>query len=110
MDLDDDIDAIQQHISALEQILQSLQLRLARAKNAWPSHQILPAEWNDRSVTPPAGILWASDGVNVWTIRSHGEPISAGAVAVKYWTTAYIPAPPNKQQPAAPPAAPEEPR
>jgi hypothetical protein len=95
MDLDDEIRAIQEHVEALRKVLASLEERLQCAKGAWPSHQILPAEWHDRSETPPVGVIWASDGLRVWLIRSDGEPISKGAVAVKFWTTAYIPAPPS---------------
>lgn len=96
MYLDDHIETIQQHIEALQKVLASLAQRLERAKDAWPSHQILPAEWHDRNVTPPTGQIWASDGIRVWLILSDGEPINPGATAVKYWTTAYIPAPPCK--------------
>lgn len=95
MNLDDEIKEMQSHVAVLQGVLDSLTDRLARAKKAWPAHQIQPAEWHDRSETPPAGQIWASDGIGVWLIRSDGEPISAGATAVKWWTTAYIPAPPN---------------
>jgi hypothetical protein len=94
MNLDKEIEEIERHVKALQAVLASLTDRLARAKKAWPSHQILPAEWRDRSETPPAGQIWASDGINVWLIRKDGGPIDPGATAVKYWTTAYIPAPP----------------
>jgi len=49
MDLDNEIEAIRQHAGALQKILASLEERIGRAKDAWPSHQILPAEWHDRS-------------------------------------------------------------
>lgn len=95
MNLDEEIEAIQLHIEALQKVLASLEDRLRRAKGAWPSHQILPAEWNDRSVTPPVGVIWATDGIRVWNINSDGTPIGPNATAVKWWTTAYIPAPPK---------------
>ena len=76
--------------------LRTLQAQLEDAKKAWPDHQMrCRTEWYDRSVTPPKGYIWASDGVGVWLIRGKGEPISETATAVKFWTAAYIPAPPE---------------
>ena len=64
------------------------------AREAWPDHQVVKvASWKPRSLTPPVGNIWASDGSKVWLIRSDG-PIPASATAVRFWTEALIPAPP----------------
>jgi len=98
MKIDSEIKAMDGHVKSLQAVLASLSDQLARAKDAWPSHQMLPAEWHNRSETPPEGQIWASDGIRVWLIWSDGDPISPGATLVKHWTTAYIPAPPNSKK------------
>ena len=98
MDLDREIESMLQHIQALQSVLKSLEERVRRAKDAWPSHQILPAEWTDRSVTPPVGRVWYSDGINVWLIKSDGKGMGGSPDVCRYWTTAYIPAPPTSKK------------
>jgi hypothetical protein len=95
MQIDNEIEVMNGHVKSLQAVLASLSEQLALAKDAWPAHQMLPAEWHDRSETPPRGQIWATDGIRVWLIWSDGEPISLGATLVKQWTTAYIPMPPN---------------
>ena len=69
---------------------------LEKTEDDWPDHQVIPCqEWRDRSETPPAGQIWASDGTRVWIVHSEGTPISEQATAILYWTTAFIPAPPD---------------
>jgi len=76
--------------------LKGMKKRLREARKAWPDFQIrCGAEWYDRSKTPPDGFIWASDGVGVWLIHGRGKPIATEATAVKFWTDAYIPAPPD---------------
>lgn len=53
------------------------------------------ADWRPRTETPPAGMAWASDGAAVWLIHTDGKPIPAEAYAVKFWTIAFIPTPPQ---------------
>ena len=73
-----------------------MQETLDRAKKAWPDFQTrVGAEWYSRDKTPPNGYIWASNGVDVWLIHGRGEPIGDYATSVKYWTDAYIPAPPE---------------
>ena len=54
------------------------------------------SDWHPRSEIPPEGCIWASDGWGVWLINSDGKGIPPEATAVKYWTRACIPSPPNK--------------
>lgn len=98
MRLSEEMSALFSHIDALEEVCRSLKHRLERAKDAWPDHQIIPSrpnDWHGRDEVPPDGFVWASDGIGVWLIRGRGEPISKEATSVKYWTEAYIPAPPD---------------
>ncbi len=55
---------------------------------------LVRVDWRPRSETPPKGRVWASDGDGVWLINCDG-PIPSSATAVKYWTAALIPLPPN---------------
>jgi hypothetical protein len=56
---------------------------------------LVRVDWRPRSETPPKGRVWASDGDGVWLIGCDGTPISQNATAVKWWTAALIPMPPN---------------
>lgn len=91
----------QDALKEIEPLLEKARLLLAARIRDSYRHEILDltdtlyvVEWHDRSETPPAGLIWASDGHSLWTLRSFGEPIPATAVAVKFWTTALIPKPP----------------
>jgi hypothetical protein len=96
MELSEELNFMQKHVDIIRQQIDELRARLSEAKDAWPDHQIAPtADWHDRSEKPPIGQIWASDGLRVWLIRADGEGIPPGATAVKFWTTAYIPAPPS---------------
>lgn len=59
---------------------------------------LVKIEWHTRDETPPAGMIWASDGYGIWTLKMLGEPIPASATAVKYWAVALIPKPPLLEQ------------
>lgn len=75
--------------------IKEMQKSLALADKDWPDHQVIPfCDWQDRDKTPPAGKIWASDGIGVWLINSEGEPIAKEATAVKFWSIAFIPGPP----------------
>jgi hypothetical protein len=56
--------------------------------------EVVEIEWHDRTETPPCGLIWASDGYGLWTLRSDGKPIPETATAVKFWAVALIPKPP----------------
>lgn len=56
---------------------------------------IIKTDWRPREEVPPKGHIWASDGEGIWLIHSDGQPIPASATAVKFWTQAFIPCPPN---------------
>ena len=93
-------DIIKEPVELIEQILlkytQAILEELHDAKKAWPDFQTrVGAEWYSRDNTPPNGYIWASNGVDVWLIHGRGEPIGDHATSVKYWTDAYIPAPPE---------------
>jgi hypothetical protein len=67
--------------------------------NAWLEHQVrTPPQdfgWHPRTEQPPAGKVWASDGLRVWMINSDGvTPIQPAATKVKYWCVAFLPRPP----------------
>lgn len=95
MRLSDYLDEVKRHGDALLAAVEEANRFLKKARDVWPDHQIVgPVVWQAREVTPPAGVVWASDGLGVWLIHTDGGPISAGATAVQFWTTAYIPAPP----------------
>jgi hypothetical protein len=96
MMLNEEISELQRQCSGIQQRLSDMQKRLEKAKKAWPDFQVrVGAEWYDRSKVPPDGHIWASDGIGVWLIHGRGEPIGEYATAVKFWTEAYIPAPPE---------------
>ena len=69
---------------------------ISLSAEAWPDDQVVGlAEWHSRDETPPKGIIWASDGSAVWLLHHcDGKPISKDATRVRYWTRAFIPAPP----------------
>lgn len=98
--LSESIRRMSNYCSALGGVVVELQRELEEAKQSWPDHQVVVgAEWHDRSETPPAGYVWASNGTRVWLIHSDGTPIGKYATAVLYWTTAFIPAPPDFVKP-----------
>jgi hypothetical protein len=69
----------------------------AGAGHYWPGDApTLNVHWHSRDKVPPAGLTWASNGEAVWIIHSDGKPIGASATAVRFWTQACIPAPPNR--------------
>jgi len=97
MRLSEEINALQAHVDALQDVLDSLKKRIERVDKSWPDHQIIPSnDWHDRNEIPPEGRIWASDGIRIWLISSDGKGIDDGATAVKYWSIAFIPHPPNK--------------
>ena len=94
--LSDEIKALEQHCKAMETQLKEMRSTLDKAAKEWPDYQVrCGAVWYDRSKVPPKGFIWASNGVSVWLIQGDGEPIPDTATAVKFWTDAYIPAPPE---------------
>lgn len=98
---------IAETVASLGSVVAALQRDLDLAKEDWPDHQIRGgAEWRSRDETPPIGWLWASDGDAVWTIHSDGKPIPATAIRVRYWTLAFIPAPPSTLELGLSPAEP----
>jgi hypothetical protein len=77
--------------------LQAAEDDLRFAKDAWPDGQVVAgADWQSRDVVPNFnGIVWASDGKGVWIIHAEaGRPIGGSPSVVRYWTRAFIPAPP----------------
>ena len=57
--------------------------------------QFYTAEWRDRSVTPPPGRIWVTDGEEIWMLEADGEPFPERATACKFWTPAVLPMLPN---------------
>lgn len=95
--LDNELDSLYEGLQTLVNDLIGLQARIRKSKEAWPSHQIRSdVHWHTREEIPPDEHIWASDGIRVWLIHGKGEPISPAATAVKFWTTACIPAPPAR--------------
>ena len=69
--------------------------KLFEAQNQWPAHQVgTGAVWHGLDEVPPNGWIWASDGIQVWLIMGLGKPINPNSGDIKYWTEAFIPAPP----------------
>lgn len=97
--LNDTIYELEERLADLSTEVGKLRKRLVAAKDLWPDHQVKTAdmEWHTRDDVPPEGLIWASDGIMVWTIYGRGEPIDEGASSVLYWTKAFIPAPPIDQ-------------
>jgi hypothetical protein len=62
------------------------------------SAPIVDTEWYSRDIVPPKGRIWASGGDGVWLIHTDGKGISPNATAVKYWTQAFIPCPPELRE------------
>lgn len=106
MNLDERLRALAERSRNLLQYVVSETQEIAReidnAKRAWPADQMIPtdiADWHDRSEPTPKGVvIWATDGVRVWTIWGAGEPIPGSATAVRMWTRAFIPSPPPSLQ------------
>lgn len=95
MFLRDKIETLKMYVQNMQADCAAIENALDEAKYSWPDHQIIPgAVWFDREKTPPRGVIWASNGMQVWVIHSDGLPIPASATAVKFWTNALIPAPP----------------
>ena len=44
-----------------------------------------PPAWQDRSVTPPAAPIWATNDRQVWLLNWNGKPIPADAFEIKRW-------------------------
>ena len=94
--LNDDLNGIADKCSTILAELEAVKLRLAKAARQWPDHQVrVGAEWYDREKTPPDSWIWVSDGVSVWLVRGGGKPFEEYATLIKFWTHAYIPAPPE---------------
>ena len=94
--LNQEIALLEQECESMMSQIKKMSERLERAKKAWPDFQVrVGAEWYSRDKVPPDGYIWASDGVGVWLIHGRGRPIGKEASAVKFWTDAYIPAPPE---------------
>lgn len=97
MELSKEIEFLKTTVREMQIVLEQLQERLEQADKAWPDHQIVQtAEWRNRSEIPPAGKVWYSDGVRVWLIHSDGTGMGGSPDVCRYWTTAYIPAPPSR--------------
>lgn len=96
MELSREIEFLKTCVKEMQLVLAQLQDRLEEAGRAWPDHQIAPAEWRDRSEIPPVGKVWYSDGLRVWLINSDGTGMGGHPDVCRYWTTAYIPAPPAR--------------
>lgn len=56
-------------------------------------------DWRPRSETPPAQLLWASDGRHVWFIHGTGRPLPPETTDVLWWQPALVP-PLPKEGPA----------
>lgn len=98
MTLNKELEELYEGLQILVNGIVSIQKRVRDAREAWPDHQVREnVSWHSRSETPPDEQIWASDGVRVWLIHGKGEPIPPAATAVKYWTTACIPAPPVEE-------------
>ena len=96
MILNEKISELISECDAVNTKLLAMDALLNDAKKAWPENQVVAgAVWYSRDKTPPIGQVWASDGTRVWLIWGRGEPIPKEATAVKFWTEAYIPAPPS---------------
>jgi hypothetical protein len=94
--LNDEITKLEQQCASMMMLLSEMREQLQDAKKAWPEFQVrVGAEWHSRDTVPPNGLIWASNGTRVWLIYGRGEPIGKDATAVKFWTDAYIPAPPE---------------
>lgn len=89
------INAVRTSAKQLEDAARYLSDFCHKTGNLWPDHQVRPADWTPRAQTPPAGWVWASDGMRVWLIQCDGKPIRREVTAVRFWTLAYIPAPPQ---------------
>lgn len=98
MMLSQELRVLRDHLDAIQKVIDSLKDRLERADKSFPDFQVIPfCEWNDRSITPPIGKIWASDGIGIWMINSDGKPIPKEAKSVKYWSIAFIPSPPSNK-------------
>ncbi len=85
-------------LDALQHASTKLKENLIKARNEWPDYQRVPGkDWKPKTEIPPAGVIWASNGISVWLINSTGEGISPNATQVKYWSEAYIPEPPQNE-------------
>ena len=98
MRLSEKLKAIAKCADDIQEVVRALRDQLQLTKSSWPDHQIVPCfEWHTRDEVPPKGKIWASDGLSVWLVWSDGEPIGEHATSVKFWSNAYIPAPPDLQ-------------
>ena len=55
MELSEEIDFVKQSVEEVKTVMERLEQRLNRAKDAFPDHQIVPAQCYDRSLNPPSG-------------------------------------------------------
>lgn len=87
---------LQSELAVMKTTIDLMERSIAEAKQSWPDHQVVTdgVEWHSCEEVPPKGMIWASDGINVWMILADG-PIPETATLVKYWTNAWIPAPPD---------------
>lgn len=53
-------------------------------------------KWYDRSISPPPGLIWATDGNLIWLIYTDGV-IPDNAFLVRQWSNALIPKVPSAQ-------------
>ncbi|MEJ2124152.1 MAG: hypothetical protein P8Y47_04890 [Alphaproteobacteria bacterium] len=90
-----DIKNAEMALAAAHAALQELARNLDHFKLLDGDNPIVKTEWHARDEIPPVGHVWASDGNGVWLIHSEGLPIPEHATAVKFWTQAFIPCPPN---------------
>lgn len=94
--LNDTMVEMEEKLGSVQSEIADLRVRMKNAASGgWNDEQIIDGQtWHSRDEATPNGFIWASDGINVWLIMGRGAPIEAGAVAVKMWCDAFIPAPP----------------
>ncbi len=60
------------------------------------------SSWRPRTETPPAQLLWASDGLHVWFIHGTGAPLPPEMDRVRWWQPALVPPLPPTEVTCAP--------
>jgi hypothetical protein len=87
----------------VERETQEIECELRFAHDLWPDAQVVKgADWKSREIRmPPNRYVWASDGKGVWLIHSGDGVVPDSAIAVRYWTEAFIPAPPDDTPPSS---------
>jgi hypothetical protein len=93
--LNERLSSIAGKLAAMHSEISDLQAELKAASGEWPDFQVVKgAKWKARDQKPPNAWVWMSDGSSVWLVHGRGENIPASATSCKFWTEAFIPAPP----------------